>query len=428
MDGNDNTVNIIDSTKLKKVILLTQFCEPEPQHVGIVFAKKLASHGHKMEVVTGFPNYPGGKIYTGFKRTWRKATDSDGIKLVRLWLFLSHSKSKIGRVLNYGSFALTSFIYLLFNTRRNDVIYVYHPPITVGLVAIVIKLVTGCKVIIDIQDLWPESLAVTGFVRNDSVLKITNTLCNLVYDKSDHIIVLSDGFKKNLLNKGVEKSKVSVIFNWADDEKSYLAEVMTREVDRVDPKNFNILYAGNLGEAQGLKAVIDAASICKKNGLQDVRFIFLGDGVSKIDLEEYSELCQLDNVAFIPRVDSIEAREYMEAADVMLVHLIEDPLFKITIPSKIQAYLAAGRPILVAVDGEATEIVIAAQAGVAAKSGDPESIANAALRFTQFSASDLRDMGNAGRDFYVEKMALDKGIHATDEIIRGLYGVYTGTK
>ena len=240
--------------------------------------------------------------------------------------------------------------------------------------------------------------------------------------------MLSDGFKKNLLNKGVEKSKVSVIYNWADDEKSYLAEVMTREVDRVDPRNFNILYAGNLGEAQGLKAVIDAASICKKNGLHDVRFIFLGDGVSKIDLEEYSELRQLDNVAFIPRVNSIEAREYMEAADVMLVHLIEDSLFKITIPSKIQAYLAAGRPILVAVDGEATEIVLAAQAGVAAKSGDSESIANAALRFTQFSALELRDMGNAGRDFYVKKMALDKGINATDEIIRGLYGVYTGTK
>ena len=195
----------MNSNKHKKIILLTQFCEPEPQHVGIAFANKLYNIGYEVEVVTGFPNYPGGKLYEGYKLRLRDTRIEKKIKLTRLWLFLSHSQSKLGRVANYLSFALSSFLYLVLNAKKDDIIYVYHPPITVGITACLIKLFIGPKIILDIQDFWPDTLAATGFIKNKFILRLIGFFCNVVYKRSDYLLVLSKGFKEKLINMGLCK-------------------------------------------------------------------------------------------------------------------------------------------------------------------------------------------------------------------------------
>ncbi|MDB9959432.1 glycosyltransferase family 4 protein [Gammaproteobacteria bacterium] len=405
--------------KDKKIILLTQFCEPEPQHVGIAFGEKLFDAGFEVEVVTGFPNYPGGKLYPGYKRRLIDSNKLNNIKLTRLWLFFSHSHSKIGRVINYLSFAFSSFIYLLFIAKKNHIIYVYHPPITVGLSACFIKLFKKSKIIIDIQDFWPDTLEATRFITNKYLLNLVSFFCNIVYKRSDHLTVLSNGFKDKLINLGIEKEKISVILNWADDEDSYIRYENTRDMTFLDPNFFNILHAGNLGPAQSLKSLIDASKIITDKGITDIKFIFLGDGMSKNSLIKYAETINAD-VLFIPRVDSSTARIYMEEANVMCVHLDNTPLFEITIPSKIQAYLSSGKPILAAVNGEAGNLVVTAGAGLKANANDPNSIAEAACIFYKMRESELAEMGEKGKEFYLNNLSLDQAIVKTAKLIDSL--------
>ena len=161
----------------RRILLITQWFDPEPTFKGILFAKELVSRGFEVEVITGFPNYPGGTLYDGYRVKFIQKEVIDGVFVTRVPLFPSHDKSKLGRVFNYLSFAFSSFLYGLFFSKRADVIYAYHPPLTVGISALIIKLFRRVPVVLDIQDMWPDTLRTTGMISNSRLLDFVSKAC-----------------------------------------------------------------------------------------------------------------------------------------------------------------------------------------------------------------------------------------------------------
>ncbi|MCE5981349.1 MULTISPECIES: glycosyltransferase family 4 protein [unclassified Pseudomonas] len=391
-----------------RVLLLTQWFDPEPTFKGLVFARELVAQGFEVEVVTGFPNYPGGKLYPGYRIKLIQREVIDGVTVTRVPLYPSHGQSGIGRVLNYISFAASSLLYGLFGAKKPDVIYAYHPPLTVGIAAAFIRLLRRVPVVYDIQDMWPDTLRATGMFSNEKALRIVARVCDWVYKRVDQIVVLSPGFKRLLIERGVPAQKIDVIYNWC-------AEDVVRAPDAERPDNFpddsrfRILFAGNMGKAQALQAVIGAAELLKSRA-PGLMFVFLGGGVEVTRLQEMAAARQLDNVTFLPGVPMAEVGAYLAHADALMVHLKKDPLFTITIPSKTQAYMAAGKPVLMAVDGDAADLVAAAGCGVVGEWENPESLAEAAMTLMQLTPEARLEMGKKGYDYYQQKLSLRVGV------------------
>jgi len=389
------------------VLLLTQWFEPEPAFKGLDFAKELIKQGLEVEVVTGFPNYPIGKIYPGFKIKPVQHDLLDGVKVTRVALYPSHDRSSIKRIFNYVSFAFSSFFYCLFFIRKVDVIYAYHPPLTVGIVASLLRLLRRIPVVYDIQDLWPDTLRTTGMMDNEIVLSLVGKICEQVYKRVDRIVVLSPGFKSQLIQRGVPQNKVEVIYNWSSEG------VTESKSDKVpmgfpSPENFRLLFAGNMGAPQGLSAVLEAAQLLVVRGVSAV-IIFVGTGLQLEELKRKAAALSLANVIFFPPVSMAEVGAYLKNADALLVHLKADELFKITIPSKTQAYMAVGKPILMAVEGDAAELVTAAKCGVIATPENPGDIANAIQYLAETSPANRQRMGIRGLTFYKENLSLSVG-------------------
>ena len=325
-----------------RVLLLTQWFDPEPTFKGMVFARELVRQGFEVEVLTGFPNYPGGKVYPGYRIKLLQREVIDGVQVTRVPLYPNHDQSAIKRVLNYVSFAASSLVYGLLMARRADVIYAYHPPLTIGITASLIRLFRRIPVVYDIQDMWPDTLRATGMLNNAHALNVVEAVCQWVYRRVDHIVVLSPGFKRLLMQRGVPETKINVIYNWAD-EVALAAPQGQLPANFPSAEQFRIVFAGNMGKAQALDAVLDAAALLQARGSR-VCFVMLGGGVEVNRLKQRTVDLKLHNVLFLPPVPMTEVGTLLHAADALLVHLRKDPLFEITIPSKTQAYMTVGKP------------------------------------------------------------------------------------
>ncbi|MBS0512580.1 MAG: sugar transferase [Proteobacteria bacterium] len=390
-----------------RVLLLTQWFDPEPTFKGLVFARELVRQGFDVEVVTGFPNYPGGKLYPGYKLKLLQREVIDGVRVTRVPLYPSHDQGAVGRILNYVSFAASSLLYGLFGARRPDVIYAYHPPLTVGICASLIRLVRRIPVVYDIQDMWPDTLRATGMFSNEKALRVVSRVCDWVYRRVDQLVVLSPGFKRLLIERGVPEQKIEVIYNWCAED-SLAAPTCALPSAFPGSDTFKILFAGNMGKAQALDAVLDAAALVQVQA-PAMRFVFVGGGVEVSRLKDRCTEKALSNVVFLPQVPMSEVGALLSAADALLVHLKKDPLFTITIPSKTQAYMAAGKPILMAVDGDAADLIRASGGGHTAQSEDPASIAAAAISLMESTAEERAFMGEQNKRFYSEKLSLAVG-------------------
>ncbi len=391
-----------------RLILLSQWFDPEPTFKGLIFAKAMQAHGYDVEVVTGFPNYPGGKLYDGYRIKLWEREEIDGVSVTRLPLYPSHDGRAIHRALNYISFCLTSLFYLTFIAQKADVLYAYHPPITVGLAAALAKLFRKTPSVLDIQDMWPDTLAATGMVERSWLLGGMSALCLWVYRRMSHIVVLSPGFKKLLIERGVPESKVSVIYNWADENALKLAGTVRPEPMPEDA-GFRLLFAGNMGLAQNLDVVLDAAKIISTHSL-GVEICFIGDGIETERLKQRTAKEQIVNIRFFPRVSMNEIGSYLASADALLVHLRPDPLFSITVPSKTQAYMCVGRPIIIAVDGDAATLVKNASAGLTVKPGDPQALSEAVIALSALTKAERQEIGRAAQKFYRANLALEIGV------------------
>jgi glycosyltransferase involved in cell wall biosynthesis len=406
-----------------RILFITHYFQPEPNFfVGLPFAKELVRRGREVEVLTGFPNYPGGKIYVGYRVRMLQRETLDGIPVNRVPLYPSHDNSSIKRMMCYTSFAMSASTIGVWATKPADVAYVPQGPITVGMPACVLKLLKGIPFVLHIQDLWPDSLLSTGMFNNKFGLKMVNGWCNFVYKRAAKIVAVTPGIKQKLQERGVPENKIEVIYNWCDDSQICRAEPNEELAKSLGMAGrFNIVFAGNMGKAQALGPALDAAKIVGDKQ-PTVQFVFIGGGVDVESLKQKTADMGLKNVLFLTRRPVSEIGAILSLADVLFVHLKKDPLFEITIPSKTQAYMAAGRPVLIGVPGDAANLVTKANAGLSCEPENPQSIAEGVLKFYNMNKGDLEQMGTNGMNYYDNnlsfKMAVEKYIKIFEEVQR----------
>lgn len=390
-----------------KILLLTQWFDPEPTFKGLLFAQALRAAGHEVEVLTGFPNYPGGKVYDGYKISVYQKDIVDGITIHRAPLYPSHDGSAIKRIFNYLSFAISTFFIGLIKTRGVDVIYSYHPPLTTSLSAFLLGLCKRVPFVIDVQDLWPDTLFATGMLKNKKALFVVGKACDFIYKRAAKVVVLSPGFKSRIESRGVPQDKIEIIYNWCNEPA--LNDFEESSVKLPDNGNLNLVFAGNLGFAQGLPTIVAAAEILQKNDIQ-VNVILLGDGVAKSKGIEDSDTKLLKNIYFLPRVPMNEVGGILAKADMLLVHLTSNELFEITIPSRTQASLAMAKPIIMGVSGDAAELINKSDSGFTCKPDNPISLAEAVTKLSLLPDSQRTQMGINGREFYYKELSLKIGV------------------
>ena len=262
-----------------RILIHSYFYHPEPIWMPHELAVSLAQRGHQVQVVTGFPSYPHGKLYEGYsQRPWKRET-IDGIPVLRLPLMVDHSRSSLRRILSYGSFMASSCVLGTLGIGPADVMYVSHPPLSMGVSAWVMGLMRRIPFVYAVNDLWPEAILATGMVRSNKIISGLRWLERFVYKRASAIITVSPGYRDNLIGKGVPPEKVSVITNWANEEIYRPVEAdpaLARELGMAG--RFNVVFGGNMGLAQNLETVVETADLLKSQ--EDIQFLFAGDGVA----------------------------------------------------------------------------------------------------------------------------------------------------
>lgn len=367
----------------------------------------LAQRGHKVTLLTGFPNYPLGRIYPGYRqRLWRREI-KNGVQIIRLPLYPDHSRSAIRRTLTYISFALSACLLGPFLSGRIDVMWVYHPPLTIGIPALWISFLRRVPFIYEIQDMWPETVVASGMLRASLTIRLLSSFAHVVYRHAAAITVISEGFKANLEAKGVSPDKIVVIPNWAD-ESIYSSEerdiVFGEQHELAD--HFNVMFAGTMGPAQGLHTVLEAAEILRD--IPEIQFVLVGDGIDLPVLKTTAQDRKLTNVRFIDRQPPERMSRFLAWGDALLVQLRNDPLFHMTIPSKTLTYMACGRPIICAVPGDGAEIIREAGAGLICPPNNPQELAEAIRHMYSLPATTREAMGLAGYRSFRDRFTREK--------------------
>jgi glycosyltransferase involved in cell wall biosynthesis len=394
-----------------RILYLTQWFEPEPNIIkGLAFVRELQAAGHEVTVVTGLPNYPTGRIYPGYRLRPIQHEVIGDVRVTRLPLYPSHDESTLRRSLNFLSFFCVLLVYCLWRAGRYDLAYVYHPPITVGFAAALAGCVRRLPYVLDVQDLWPDTVSTTVLNGAAALARPLGFVCRFVYRRSALIIAQSDGMRRALAARGVPPEKISTIHNWAVRE----AAPPPRRGDGEALGCFTIVYAGNFGRAQGLATVVEAAEILARRR-QDIEIRLIGDGLEHEPLRERAQ--GVHGLSIEPRVPVAEIDGIVADSDAVLLHLRDEPLFRITVPSKTQAYLAYGRPIVAAVAGEAAELLQRSGAAMVVPPCDAAALANTIAEMADLPRERREEMGSTGRKFYFANLSFASGIGATLAVI-----------
>jgi colanic acid biosynthesis glycosyl transferase WcaI len=393
-----------------RILMITQLFQPEPNFLkGLAFARELMRRGHEVEVLTGFPNYPGGRLYPGYSMKWAMREELDGVPIVRVPLYPSHDASGLKRFLCYSSFAASASLLGPFLNRRPDMIHVYQGPATLCAPAMVFRVLLGVPYVLDIQDIWPDSVLASGMLRSRVALTALEAYCGMTYQLASKIVVLSEGYRSALVERGVPAEKIQVVYNWCD-EQQMLGGTGETEISSAlrNSGKFNVVFAGNMGTVQALDSVIQAADLLKDE-LPQVQFVLVGGGVELDRLKGLVAGLGVENVLFIPRQPITKIRAILDAADVLLIHLKDAPLSRIGIPQKTQAYMAVGKPLIMAVRGESAELLRRSAAGIVCEPENPEAIASAVGELFGMGQDEITTMGRKGAAFYRNELSFGVG-------------------
>lgn len=399
-----------------RILILSYFYAPEPVTKPHELAVGLAQRGHQVSVITSIPSYPNGAFYPGYRlRLWQRET-RDGIPIVRLPLMPDHSASGLRRMLSYTSFMATASLMGPFAVSQADVMYVWHPPLTIGVSAWTIGLMRRIPFVYDVRDLWPEAIAATGMMDHPLLLKGLGALERFVYRRAAAIGVISPGYKQNLIGKGVNPEKITVFSDWADGEiyRPVPPDATLAHSTGMSGR-FNVIFGGNMGAAQALGTVIEAAQRLAQH--PDIQFVFVGDGIDRPRLEAQVSEKGLSNVIFLGRQPVEQMPHLYALSDVLLAHYKKDPLFEISVPGKLAAYLGCQKPILMASEGDAANLINATKGGVTCPAEDPEAMAQAVLKLYHMSPEQRAEMGQAGRQAFLHQYSQDVLIQRHEELL-----------
>jgi len=379
-------------------LIVSQYFWPENFRINDL-ARELVQRGHNVAVLTGIPNYPAGRTFEAFKKNSMSFNDYDGARIYRVPMLVRGSGS-LQLLLNYLSFVLGACIFGSWRLRKQkfDVIFVFEPsPVTVGLPAVLLGRLKRAPVIFWVQDLWPETLAAIGVVRSPRVLAAVGLVVRFIYDRCALVLGQSRGFFGNIAKYCTNTNKIRYFPNWAEEVFNIKGADPAPEV-AVQEGTFNILFAGNVGEAQDFPTLLDAAESLKHN--LAIRWLIVGDGRMSEWLHAEVERRNLGHcVLLLGRFPLARMPSFFAHADALLVPLKRDPIFALTIPSKVQSYLLAGIPLLGMLDGEGADIIQEAKAGLTCPAGNACLLARAALELATMSKNERLQLGNNGRNY-----------------------------
>jgi len=389
-----------------RFLFLSQYFPPEigaPQLRLAAIVRELKQLGHEVEVVTALPNYPTGRIFPRYRGRLYLRENRDGILIHRVWLYPAMGAG-IKRFLNYLSFTVTSLFGLL-HAKRPDFLFVESPPLLLGISAVFAASLWRIPVILNVADLWPDSVKELGLMREGLVLRLAEKLEAWVYRRAAFINAVTGGIQQVLIEKKkVPRQKVLFLPNGVDTE---LFRPMEPDLKLAEELQFNkkqiILYAGTLGYAQGLEVAIDAAARLTKE-LTNASLLFVGDGSEKPKLEVMARQLNLDNVHFLPASEPEYIVRLFSLAKAGLVALKDLPLFEGARPSKILTIMACGKPVIYGGRGEGARLVKEAQAGIVVPPGDPVALAKA-IRYLLNHPDEAERFGANGRKFVEDNFA-----------------------
>jgi len=398
-----------------RILILSIYHDPEPIPKTGDLARELQRRGHHVTVVTAFPHYPSGQLYPGYRlRPWMWEI-RDGVPTLRTFIYPYHGVHAGLRMLNYVSWMLSSMA-AVWLAPPCDVIYVWHPPLTVGVTAWVLSKLKRAPFVYDVQDLWPESALASGLMRPGMLVSLLYRLADWVYARADRILVVSAAAASHLAARGVPAGKVTVATHWVND--AAFAAPVGRDVRGELGVNgrFVVMFAGNLGLVQGLETAIDAAALLRVDS--GIVLVFVGDGSDRQRLEGLARERGLTNVIFAGRHPATEMPAFLSAADVLLVHLRRSEIADHAIPAKILSYFAASRPIVCATSGAAAELVCEAEAGVAVQAGDAGAMAKAIETLAALAPEDRERLGRNGRQYLRDHLDMHVVIDTYERVLK----------
>lgn len=388
-----------------RILIVSQYFWPENFRINDL-VKELVARGHVVSVLTGKPNYPSGRVFDDYKLTPTNFERYSGAKVYRVPM-LARGSGAIRLMLNYFSFAIGASLYgpLRLIGVRFDIVFVYEPsPVTVGLPAILISRIKKTPMVFWVQDLWPETLVALGVVRSSVIVRAVEALVRFIYNRSSLVLGQSHGFLDSIAKYCKDAKRIRYFPNWAEDGYS-LTETETAPEVPIAPGVFTILFAGNVGDAQDFPAILDAAEGLKSNPA--IRWIIVGDGRKSEWLHQEVLARGLSHcVILLGRFPVERMSSFYKAADVLLVSLAKNPVFALTIPSKVQSYLMAGVPLLAMLDGEGAATILKAQAGLVCSAGDSEGLVRAVKNFLAMPPLERERLGANGRNYALKEFGM----------------------
>ncbi len=404
-----------------KILIVTQYFYPENFKIND-FAVGMKKRGHELVVLTGLPNYPGGKIFKGYGFFKRLEDEYEGIRVVRSWLFPRGGSSGPRLFINYISFTVLVSIWGLLKLRgKFDIIFVHEPsPIFIGIPALVMKWRFKAPVFLWILDLWPESLTAAGNITSPLLLKPGRWIVKFIYARTDKLLMASKAFRSSIKSFGIADDKLEYFPNWAEEHFVPLRRAVF-EHKHLLPDGFKIMFAGNIGESQDFQSILNAAEKVKK--YPDIKWIIIGDGRKTEWLKKEIVKRRLQQHFFILGRFPVEAMSnFFSHADVMLVTLKKEALFELTVPARLQAYMACGKPILTMLDGEGSRIVKEAEAGFVCASGDAEGLAENVLKTYKQSAPERDALGENALSYYKKVFERNKLFDKVENMFKKIDG------
>jgi glycosyltransferase involved in cell wall biosynthesis len=361
-------------------------------------AQSLSLIGHQVSVVTGFPSYPTGIVYRGYHKVlFKRERWENCIDLVRVYLYTSSQRKKFfHRLVHYLTFTFSSIMGGLLS-HRPDVIYVVSPPYFLGISGWILSKFRRARLVLDVQDLWPAAPIALGYIKNRFAIKFLLGMETFIYTRSRLIFALSDVMKDRIYKRGVPLDKIKTIYNWVDLTKYKSVHADDLKIQLGIQDRFVILFAGNLGQAQGLESVIQTANLLKTHS--DILFVFLGEGIEKPRLMDLVKSLHLSNVLFLDGVQEEQVPVYLGMADVLLATLGRAKHREAAVPSKIQTYMSSEKPLLLAIEGAAAQIVEQANCGIVVPPDDSDALAKAVLQLKNFSPFERKEMGRNGKAY-----------------------------
>lgn len=384
-----------------KILIISQHYWPEigaaSNRITYV-ARFLVSRGHHVTVVCPAPNYPEGKLYKGWQNKFFERMEDGGVHIIRTWMVLNRGESFLPRVLHYGSFMKTAFFAAL-RAGRPDILVVSSPPLFIGVSGALLSMVWRVPFLFDVRDIWPESAVAVGIMKKGLFFRIGEMLEKLIYRRANHITVTARGIQKNIVAKGIAKSKISFVPNGAELDFFYLAD----DGERARFKNemwftntFVVLYAGNIGMAQNPGILINCAKLLRDQ--PHIMFFVVGGGVQREVLENEAKERGLKNIRFLGQVERNEMKRIYGVSDVGLILYKKSDLFANVLPAKLFDMWSAGLPLIINLKGEAGELIERSKSGMVIQSEDPSALKDAILEMMR-NPEQRKEMGKQGRMF-----------------------------